>query len=281
FTAAPDIGITTISNIDQYGMFASLRMYFDNAWSIVTGARLSGDSSDMQFILRQGPVQQALTAKLGSDHVVTPYAGVMYAFDRHYSLYTSYAEIYRSQLGVWERTPGHLIEPVRGVNLEAGIKSEWRNGALNGSLALYHIEQRNLPRSISPGHSVTPGVADCCYTGVSSKSRGVDAQLSGELMPGWSIGAGYTYNENKSPSGGPLSAITPKSLRKAWTNVRLSDAFSRWQVGGALQAQSETTSRSDTSFCPACIPVHGTQRSYAVLDLRAGFDVDRNWQVAL
>jgi len=32
----------------------------------------------------------------GTDQVVTPYAGVMYAFNRHYSLYASYADIYRS-----------------------------------------------------------------------------------------------------------------------------------------------------------------------------------------
>ena len=98
-------------------------------------------------------------------------------------------------------------------------------------------------------------------------------------------GTGYTYNENESPTGEELSTITPKHLFKAWTNVRLHGAFSRWQVGGSLHAQSRTTRRATDTHCPAptfaCVPVDAVQPEYAVLDLRAAFDIDRNWQVAL
>jgi outer-membrane receptor for ferric coprogen and ferric-rhodotorulic acid len=58
-----------------------------------------------------------------------------------------------------------------------------------------------------------------------------------------------------------------------------------WEVGAGLSAQSETTSAGSFPFCPsppgACIPQVAVQPAYAVLDLRAGFDIDRNWRVAL
>jgi outer-membrane receptor for ferric coprogen and ferric-rhodotorulic acid len=287
-TGTPFARIAGTTALDQYGMFASLRIYFDDArsdsgWSIVGGARLSGDSAKRQVTAQVGPLQYLLSIDTGTDHIVTPYAGLMYAFDRHYSLYASYADIYRAQSALQERAPGKRLGPHRGVNIEAGIKGEWRNGALNGSLALYQTEQSNQPLTV-PLSQVDREGSGCCVTGVSNKSRGVDAELNGELMPGWIIGAGYTYNVNESETGGVLSTITPKHLLKAWTNARLPGAFSRWQIGGSLQAQSETTSNPFT-FCSrvtrVCTLVVGVQPVYAVLDLRAGFDVDRNWRVAL
>lgn len=284
-TRGPDFEVERSSTLDQYGMFASLRVYFDDAWSIVGGARLSGDDNRSRYVIRIASRELDLSTDFGTDHVVTPYAGVVYAFRRNYSLYASYSDIYRSQ-GLFDRSPGNPLEPIRGVNIEAGIKGEWRNGAVNGSLAAYRIEQSNLPLQVGPPHDIdTISRRDCCYTGVSSKSRGVDAEISGELLPGWSIGAGYTYNDNEDPDGEPLSTITPKHMMKAWTNVRLPGALDRWQVGGSVHAQSRTTMHVPYTLCPAptfvCIPVDAVQPGYAVLDLRAGFDVDRNWRIAL
>jgi len=112
----------------------------------------------------------------------------------------------------------------------------------------------------------------------------VEAELSGEVTPAWSIGAGYTYNLNESPPSHPLDTVTPKHLLKAWTNVRLPGTFSRWQIGGNLHAQSETMTLP-IDYCGrgsgGCVPVKGVQPAYAVLDVRAGFDVDRHWRAAL
>ncbi|MFC4314477.1 TonB-dependent siderophore receptor [Steroidobacter flavus] len=284
-TRDADVDAFRSSILDQYGMFASLRIYFDDAWSVLGGARISGDRNRSRYIIRVGSRELDLSTDFGTDHVVTPYAGVTYAISRNYSLYASYSDIYRAQ-GLYDRSPGNPLEPVRGVNIEAGIKGEWRNGAVNGSLAAYRIEQSNLAQLVSTPHDVTTiSKRDCCYVGVSNKSQGVDAELSGEVLAGWSLGAGYTYNDNEAPTGGPLSRLTPKHLFKAWTNVRMPGAFDRWQVGGSVHAQSKTTARAMTNYCPApayvCLSVDTVQPSYAVLDLRAAFDVDPNWRVAL
>src|SRR5262249_32609128 len=120
----------------------------------------------------------------------------------------------------------------------------------------------------------------CCFTGVNNTSKGVDAELIGEAMNGWNIGAGYSYNVSEFPLNQPTYGSTPKHLLKAWTDVRLPGALSRWHVGGSLQAQSQTQSDTPAS-CFACAAIHAEQPAFAVFDLRTAFDVDRHWRVAL
>jgi len=281
----PAFGLATASSLDQYGMFASLRVYFGEQWSMIGGARLSSDHADTHFTVRVPPsFQDELSTSVDTDDVVTPYAGLMYALDSHYSLYASYADIYRALNAMAEQAPGKRLGPMRGVNIEAGIKGEWRNGALNGSLAVYHIEQSNNARQVSGEPDLDPST-NCCFAGPSSNSRGVDVDLHGELTPAWSISAGYSYNENESPEGDALSRFTPKHLLQLWTNVRLPGELRRWEIGAGLTAQSETTTRfGPFQICPlppSPCAVVGVQPGYAVLDLRAGFDIDRTWRVAL
>ena len=268
-------------------MFASMRIYFDDAASIVGGARISNDSTDTEITIQNTLLQQSqvLSTHSRSHRVVTPYAGLMYTFVRHYSLYASYADIYLAQNRLLERTPGNLLGPIRGVNLKAGVKGDWRGGALNASLALYRIEQSNWPKQTSFSAPQDLSAPECCFTGVSNRSRGVDVEVNGEVMSGWKVGAGYTYNVYDFPPSHPLATVTPKHLLKAWTNVRLPGDLSRWEIGGSLHAQSKIESSVSGPVCPAptfeCLPVVGVQPAYAVLDLRAAFEVDRHWRVAL
>jgi outer membrane receptor for ferric coprogen and ferric-rhodotorulic acid len=78
---------------------------------------------------------------------------------------------------------------------------------------------------------------------------------------------------------------TPRHLLKIWTSARLSGAFSRWTIGGSLRAQT-TAPGGDIEGCDAQSQNCGlrakvTMRPYAVLDLRAGYQLSPNWQVAL
>jgi outer-membrane receptor for ferric coprogen and ferric-rhodotorulic acid len=276
-SAPYDAKLAASSTLEQYGMFASMRIYFSDAASVVGGARLSNDSRDTRLNVVTGPFDQTLTAAMSSDDILTPYAGVMYEIDPHYSLYASYAEIYLARTNGPQRSPGRLLDPAEGVNVEVGIKGEWRNGALNGTLALYHIEQNYDVRRVSS----PPDAPACCYRGVNSNSRGIDTEISGELLPGWTIGAGYAYNQNRAPNGDQLSLLTPKHLLKAWTHRRLPAPLDRWQLGGGLHAQSETTSRQNYCDRVDCAMAVAVQPAYAVVDLRVGFDIDSQWRVAL
>ncbi|MEX5624261.1 TonB-dependent receptor, partial [Pseudomonas syringae] len=81
---------------------------------------------------------------------------------------------------------GGLLAPIVGKNYEVGIKGEYFNGALNGSIALFRMDQENRAR-----------VADGCPTAVTCyeaagkvRAQGFDMELQGAITPRWQVGAG-------------------------------------------------------------------------------------------
>lgn len=282
-TRPADLGVEARTTLEQYGAFISLRIDLDAAWSVTAGTRISTDTFHAAGRIWSPSLEfPNLTNQSGSTHVVTPYGALMYRINDHFSWYTSYADVYLSQRGDPVRSDELALGPMHGVNLESGIKGAWRDGALNASLAVYQIAQRHVPVQVESVPGPVPGPA-CCYVSGTSHSRGVELQIDGEAASGWLIGGGYTYNQNKTADGGIPSTSTPRHLFKLWTSTILPGAYSQWTVGGSLRAQ--TAARGSGVFfcnsqsCPLG-EVRG-QKPYAVMDLRAGFDVNRNWQVAL
>src|SRR5262249_51123434 len=136
--------------------------------------------------------------------------------------------------------------------MEAGIKGSWRNAALTGFLTVYEIVQRG----VAVADPNVPAAINCCYVSSGkNRAKGVDVELSGSPLRGWEMGAGYTFNNNVRRSMGgrfdnfALSGQTPRHLFKLWTSHRLPGAWSRWTVGGSLQAQS-TNYQYGAYICP-------------------------------
>lgn len=71
----------------------------------------------------------------------TPYFGIVYNLDRYHTTYASYAEIFNPQHQISQS--GNVLDPIEGRNLEVGLKGEWFDQQLNGSLALFSTEQKN------------------------------------------------------------------------------------------------------------------------------------------
>jgi outer-membrane receptor for ferric coprogen and ferric-rhodotorulic acid len=268
--------------LQQYGGFVSLQVDVNRAWSLSGGARVARDTYRNNLSTFSGGARVFEgSMELGSSHVVQPYGAVMYRINDHFSWYASGADIYRTQDLVYVRSDGTSLGPQHGVTFESGIKGAWREGALNGYLAVYRVEQWDVPVPTQET-SNNPG---CCYTGGAGRSRGVEIGLDGELAPGWLIGSGYAYNQYATGTPNLPVESTPHHLLKIWTSARLSGAFSRWTIGGALRAQTASPGAA-TEYCDAqgqnCgLGAEVTMRRYAVLDLRAGYQLSPNWQVAL
>jgi outer membrane receptor for ferric coprogen and ferric-rhodotorulic acid len=241
------------------------------------------------FRFSESPINNVSTG------VVTPYAGLTYDINKLYTLYASYADIFQPNAG--QITPeGSALPAMRGVNLEVGAKAAWYDGLLNGSFALFKINQRNNPAYVS-----TPNLGNlqnCCYLPGDNTSKGIDTELTGHLTPSWQIGAGYTFDVNRQNAnvanvpgvpGGLLSTITPKHILKVWTNYRLPGVADRWSLGGGVRAQS--SSYSIGYACPvsdsmgnclgASVPYNIRQGFYTVVTLRAAYVINTHWSVAL
>jgi len=298
----PVIDVYNYSYTKQMGGYAAFRLRFLDGWSAVIGARDSYYRNETRFSenLDYGPPlgsfgYSGTPIRNVSTGVVTPYAGLTYDINKDYSLYASYADIYRPNSGQLTASGG-LVPPVRGVNLEVGAKGAWYGGLLNGSIALFRIDQRNNPTYFNPGGNYNN--PNCCFVEGDNTSKGVEAELSGRLTPNWQISAGYTFDVNRENANldnapgvtqGVLSSITPKHMLKLWTNYRLPGMDNRWSIGGGLRAQ--TSSYATGEACPtydasgnclgAFAPYAIRQGFYTVATLRAAYQVNRHWSMAL
>jgi outer-membrane receptor for ferric coprogen and ferric-rhodotorulic acid len=284
------VGLQSLATTNQSGEFASARVYLTGALSVVGGARLSSNrlSNTVSAIGFSTP---GLIVETKDHNKVTPFVGVTYDLNAHYSLYAGYADIYQTNNSV-RTIAGAYLRPADGIDREVGIKGSWRNGALNGLVVLYDIDQRGLAvldssASIADQQQFSPY---CCFlSNGTNKSKGVDAELNGELAPGWLIGTGYTFNINHALDGGELSSATPRHLLKLWSSWQLPDEFQRWTIGGGVQAQS---SNFAAGFICAQLDSFGNclasrqsfrevQGSFAVINLRAGYQIGAHWRAAL
>ncbi|PTN49603.1 TonB-dependent siderophore receptor, partial [Achromobacter xylosoxidans] len=128
-----DIGPYKSASINrdrEQGVYGMGRFSLADPLTLVLGARM--DWSRLQ----------APKASQRTNARFTPYGGLIVDLDRQWSLYGSYAQVFMPQIDQLDRD-GQPLDPVTGTNTEAGVKGELMDGALNVSLALFQIQQKN------------------------------------------------------------------------------------------------------------------------------------------
>ncbi|WP_110970701.1 TonB-dependent siderophore receptor [Pseudomonas huaxiensis] len=282
---------------EQYGLYSTLRLQLTDPLKLVVGARAQRYKFEQAYNTKAsqsgvGPWEQQDSVFDREPTTLVPYGGLIYALDDQWSTYVSYSEVFKPQAQKWkgpEESPTS-IEPMTGKTYETGIKGELLGGALNVSAALFYTTRENQaatdPAYASPFFSYS---GSCCFLAQDKVvSKGLDLEVTGEIMPGWDILAGYTFNRVENNTEETLySSVTPKHLFKLWTAYTLPDALSDFRVGGGVTVQSPTyvegsAYRFDTSG--NVVDSHDfdfTQSGYAVYDALVEYKVDDHWTVAL
>ncbi|WP_312593298.1 TonB-dependent siderophore receptor [Stutzerimonas nitrititolerans] len=205
---------------------------------------------------------------------MVPYAGLVYDLNKNHTWYASYTEIYKTQS--YYGVGNTLLDPIEGKNYETGIKSEYFDGRLNTSFAIFQTDLQNMPEalSVSPTCGVT-GTSKCYETGAKVRNRGFELEISGEPLEGWNVSAGYTYSDPEyvagSSKGSDYYSKIPRRLLKVSTDYRLPGMLDQWRVGGDVYAQSRTS--ADTTGYEI------KQGGYALLNLHANYQVNRQFSV--
>ncbi len=180
--------------------------------------------------------------------VFTPSATATYDLKKWLSLYGSYADIFTVQPFEFMAN-GQPLPPETGETFETGLRARLLGGKLNGSIALYYANERNVGIFASSSAGSFGENGSCCFVDTGAeKSDGVDVELTGEVAPGLQVQAGYTYNNNRfneaaylynagfSP-GQSVSFQTqqPHHQFKLFTSYVLPAKLSSWTVGGGLR----------------------------------------------
>jgi outer membrane receptor for ferric coprogen and ferric-rhodotorulic acid len=246
----------------QTGVHAAARLSITDPLTVILGSRV--DWYDMQAVTSGGGYK--------ANRKVTPYAGVVYDLNDTYSVYGSWTGIFKPQN--YRSASGDLLDPLKGTNMEVGIKGEFLGGALNTSAALYKINQENLPMSLALD-TCAPGLRACYAAAGEVESKGVELEAAGELTRNWQLSAGYTFGSAKhktdsmSATAGTRYATTqPRHLFKVSTTYRLPGAWQDWKVGGSVRVQNEIYNVTNG--------VTVRQGGVAVVDLMAAWQFDRH-----
>jgi len=255
----------------QDGVYMTTRLSLADPLKLILGGRLDWYDYDN----RDGDGDYKVTRN------VTRYAGLIYDLDDHHSVYVSYSDIFTPQSS--KDTSGTPVKPIVGKNYEIGIKGEYFDGALNASVALFRIDQEN--------RAVQVLVPNCpqstCYEASGEvRSQGIDMELQGALTRNWQVGAGYTYARahiikdaaNPGNVNQRFDSDTPEHMFKLTTTYRFEGPLEKLRIGGNISWQS----RIYNDFTV----VDGSeyrliQGSYAVTDLMAGYQVNKNLDLQL
>nr|WP_236616388.1 TonB-dependent receptor [Azotobacter vinelandii] len=169
---------------------------------------------------------------------VVPFAGVTYDLNDNFSIYASYTKIFQPQSVRDENNA--VLDPDEGDSYEAGFKGEWFNGRLNASLAYFEIRQDNRAESTGVRNVEHNYII---YEGVKAKSKGIELEVTGELMPGWNIQAGFTHQViREDETNEKLTTYQPENQFKIYTTYRLPGALNKLTLGLGANYQGTTWS---------------------------------------
>ncbi|WP_426111055.1 TonB-dependent siderophore receptor [Pseudomonas sp. DSP3-2-2] len=267
-----DNGLPETTTQDSF--YASTRLRLSEPLSLILGGRLDWyefedkASSEANFKVTRN---------------LTRYAGLVYDLDDNHSVYVSYTDIFKPQTS--KGLDRKVIAPVVGENYEVGIKGEYFDGALNASMAVFQIDQKNRAQDLPDSKGCGSGAASACYEAAGLvRSKGIDLEIQGALTDNWQLAAGYTYTQtqyvsdaNTALEGEDFDRKKPRQLFKLATIYNLPDELQRWRIGGDLYQQS----RIRTSGGTGATAWKNQQGSYTVVGLVAGYKASEQLDLQL
>lgn len=177
----PEIVLDTMINdqvTEQYGSYLAGRFHVTDPLDVIIGSRLSWYHYEFGDTVRD------------EDARFTPYAGLVYELNGWSSAYATYSEIFNPQSS--KGVDGNTLEPELGSNYELGLKGEFYEGALNASLALFRVRKDNEAQLLQP-YDANNICGGWCYEAKGeTTTKGVDLGLSGQVVDGVQIMAGFT-----------------------------------------------------------------------------------------
>jgi iron complex outermembrane receptor protein len=123
------------------------------------------------------------------DTAFSPRIGIVYQPTPPVSLYTSFSRSFAPEGGFGSRNAdGTPFEPTTGQQFEVGVKTEFLDGRLSATLAAYQITKQNIVTEDPnrPNFSIQIG---------ERRSKGIELDVVGEILPGFNIIASYAYTD--------------------------------------------------------------------------------------
>ena len=252
-----DLNDFTKVDIDVVSLYIQNEVELTDWLHLVVGGRY--DSFDIE--VNNVPANEIRTRK---DEEFSPRGGLIFKPMENLSIYASYSESFLPRSGEQFANingTNNALDPDKFTNLEAGVKWDFAD-RLSFTAAVFEIEQS----SPQPNDN-DPSTLDV----IDSKIDGFELQLQGEVMPGWTVSAGYSFLDGEQQSRNGPTGLRPRELPEnmfsIWNQVEVTDRFG---LGLGLTHQDESfIDNGNDAVLPA----------YTRIDAAAFFDVSENLRV--
>ena len=154
-------------------------------------------------------------------HAFTPRVGLVYSVVPSTNVYATWIRGFEPQSVAVQSNPssGGPFDPVESELWEIGAKGEYLNKRLSVTTALFSLRQKNTLYNAG-----VSGQPDLMVPIGEELSRGVEFDVSGRILPYWSIMANYAFNVaeiSKAPEGTKDLNLqrpgTPRHSANLWT----------------------------------------------------------------
>ncbi|MEH1832778.1 MAG: TonB-dependent siderophore receptor [Nostoc sp.] len=201
----PNNLLSNTSLTDQLGVYIQDQVNIAENLKLLLGGRFD------LFTQTNADVLAHTSQSQGGD-VFSPRAGIVYQPSKTISLYGSYSRSFTPNSG--RSFDNSLFDPERGRQYEVGVKADLSQ-SLSATLAYYDLVRSNVLTDDPnhPNYSIQTG---------EQRSRGIELNISGQILPGWNIYAGYAYTDaritrDNTYRPGNLLYSTPENAVNLWT----------------------------------------------------------------
>ncbi len=223
----PAMSDDPLSRQQDMGVYIQDQMKFGPNWIVMAGLRYDRSVSGVQG--QDDLVSTATSKRLG----------LMYAADNGFSPYLSYSESFTPIPGL--DAYDQRFVPLRGKQIEAGLKYESQDGKINVNAATYSLREENQQTSdpANPNNQIQVGA---------TKTTGLELELKAQLGRKLDIIANYNYIDLDDKLEG-----IPRHQASVWGKYRFAIGqatgfsvgagarwFSSFRDGGAPQTSSVT-----------------------------------------
>ncbi|MBN4005220.1 TonB-dependent siderophore receptor [Nostoc sp. LPT] len=202
----PDFDIKNTAQ--QLGFYLQDQITLAENFKLLLGGRFDIANQEFQDLLNQ-------TTDFKQTEAFSPRVGIVYQPIQPISLYASYSRSFNQATSAFGAA---LPEPERGTQYEIGVKADLTD-RLATTLAFYDLTRTNLSAEDPNNPQRTIQIGE-------QRSRGIEFDISGEILPGWNIIAGYAYTDaeitrdNPSTVGNQLNNV-PRHALNLWTTYEI------------------------------------------------------------
>ncbi len=166
-------------NEKAFGLFIQDQVSLTDRVSVLLGGRYDSTKGDS--------LANGNRTIINKKEQFTPQAGLLFQPTQTTTMYASYSGGFNPTTSVDPET-GETFDPEEATQYEVGAKARFLDEKLQASIAIYDLEKNNIVAL--NGNGVLDLVGEV-------RSRGVELDVSGEVIPGMNILASYAYTDNE------------------------------------------------------------------------------------